>query len=510
MTRSGVLRPAGEVLAEFEALLDEVDPRRSGLDAAVRLEWVRAARRVRTRVEALAALLTAEADRANASQQAAGTQMSSWLGLGEPLSRREAAAAVGQARALVEHPLVGEAAVGGRIGTGQARAIGRVLDGLAPQLNPGQQSAAEQVMIDLARHLDADQLARSSGQVLAQVVPPDAGESEEVRLQREVEAARRARSLRVYREGALVRFEGCLPRVEGERFVSLLSAHAESVRRTALEARDPLSESTTTEQRKADAFIALLGSVEKAKPVSGVGGAKVIVKLDYHQLRRDAAGAGLIGEDQEVSAGELRQLCCDAELVSAVLGGPGEVLDVGRSSRLVTAPIRTALILRDGGCTFPGCDVRPELCEAHHIRPWWDGGDTALSNLVLLCHHHHGLVEPAKYGLRDQWSVQLRANGLPEFIPPARFDPARRPLQNQRTKAKSGSPPGVIARMTPGAGGGVPPGAERGVVTGAEWGVATGAEWGVATGAERGAQPVEAVETVGARVGDGRLAALGG
>ena len=206
MTRSGVLRPAGEVLAEFEALLDEVDPRRSGLDAAVRLEWVRAARRVRTRVDALAALLTAEADRANASQQAAGTPMSSWLGLGEPLSRREAAAAVGQARALVEHPLVGEAAVGGQIGTGQARAIGRVLDGLAPQLNSGQQAAAEQVMIDLARHLDADQLARSSGQVLAQVVPPDAGESEEVRLQREVEAARRARSLRVYRDGALFRF----------------------------------------------------------------------------------------------------------------------------------------------------------------------------------------------------------------------------------------------------------------------------------------------------------------
>jgi hypothetical protein len=445
MTRSGALRPAGEILAEVEVLLDEVDPHRRGLDAAVRLEWVRKARRVRRRVEALASLLTAEADRANASQLTVGTPMASWLGLGETLSRKEAAAAVGQSRVLVERTLVGEAAVAGVIGTGQARAIGRVLDGLAPQLNSEQQAAAERALVELAHHLDADQLAKASGQVLAQVAPADADEVLETRLQREAEAAQRARSLRVFREGAVVRFEGCLPRVEGERFVSLLSAHAEAVRRTAIEARDPAVEAATPEQRRADAFIALLGSVEKSKPVGGVGGAKVIVKLDYHQLRHDAAAAGLIGEDQPVSAGELRQLCCDAEVVPAVLGGPGEVLDVGRSSRLVTPGIRTALILRDGGCAFPGCDVRPELCEAHHIDPWWNGGETALSNLVLACHHHHGLIEPAKYGIRDQWSVRLGEAGLPEFIPPARYDRARRPLRNTRLATRLGAPPGKAA-----------------------------------------------------------------
>jgi hypothetical protein len=445
MTRSGVLRSAGEVLAEVEALLDEVDSRRSGLDAAVRLDWVRLARRVRTRVEALASLLTAEAEQANASQQAAGTPMASWLGLGEPLSRREASAALVQARTLVQHPAVGEAAVGGRIGTGQARAIGRVLDGIAPQLSPGQQAMAENVMVEMAGHLDADQLAKSAGHVLAQVLPPEAGEADEVRLQREAEAAHRARSLRVFRDGALVRFEGCLPRVDGERFVTLLGAHAESVRRTAVEARDPLAQASTPEQRRADAFVALLGSMEKSKPVAGVGGARVVVKLDYQQLQRDAAAAGLIGDDQPISAGELRQLCCDAEIVPAVLGGPSEVIDVGRASRLVTPPIRTALLLRDGGCAFPGCDVRAELCEAHHIRPWWSGGDTALSNLVLLCHHHHGLVEPAKYGIRDQWSVQLDAAGLPAFVPPARYDTSRRALQHQRMKVRPGAPPGVRA-----------------------------------------------------------------
>ncbi|PKQ19038.1 MAG: hypothetical protein CVT66_11615, partial [Actinobacteria bacterium HGW-Actinobacteria-6] len=34
------------------------------------------------------------------------------------------------------------------------------------------------------------------------------------------------------------------------------------------------------------------------------------------------------------------------------------------------------------GCTFPGCDARPTMCEAHHVVPWWAGGATALSNLA--------------------------------------------------------------------------------------------------------------------------------
>jgi hypothetical protein len=43
----------------------------------------------------------------------------------------------------------------------------------------------------------------------------------------------------------------------------------------------------------------------------------------------------------------------------AVLGGDGQVLDVGRERRLFTGPLRRALVLRDGGCAFPGCDRPP-------------------------------------------------------------------------------------------------------------------------------------------------------
>lgn len=428
--------PAGEALAEIERLLDRIDPQRSLVAAASRLEWVRRARRVLGRVEALTGLLLGEADRAQAAERAAGTPLASWIGMGENLSRREAAGAVHRARELADHPRVGEAAVAGQLGSGQVRAITKVLSGIAPQLDDEQQHAAEGLLIGMAERLDADQLAHSAAQVLAQVAPASADELLETRLQREVEAAERQRSLRFFREAGSVRFEGSLPRVEGELWIALINAHAEARRRSAIEARDPAALQSTAEQRRADALISVIHAAAEAKPSPGVSGARVIVRLSYRQLHEQAAGAGLIGPDEPISAGELRRLCCEADLLPAVLGGRSEVLDVGRASRLVTPAIRTALSQRDLGCAFPGCDLDVALCEAHHISPWWAGGRTSLGNLVLLCHNHHGLVEPAKYGVRDQWEVRLAADGLPEFVPPARLDAERRPLRNRWIQAE--------------------------------------------------------------------------
>lgn len=281
MAETGIQMPAGDALAEIERLLDRVDPSRSGIDAATRLEWVRQARRVRARIDALASVLVAEADRVHASERTTGTPMASWLGMGETLSRRESASAVHQARSLAGRPELAEAATQGRVGTGQVRAISKVLDGLASQLSDEQQAKAEQVLIELAEHLDADQLTKSAARVLNKVAPADADELLETRLQREAEAAQRARSLRFFHEGASIRFEGSLPRTEGETWIALLDGHSEHLRRSAIEARDPLAEPAAPEQRRADAFIALLHAAANSEPESGVGAARVIVKLDY-------------------------------------------------------------------------------------------------------------------------------------------------------------------------------------------------------------------------------------
>ncbi len=442
---------AGQALAEIERALDRIESNRHDVVPEARLEWVRRARHVRGRIEALTSLLTAEADQAQASVQVAGTPLDAWLGAGETLTRREASGAVYQARALAENRGVGRAASQGQIGSGQARAIGKVLKGLAPQLDATQQQAAESTMLSLAKSMDADQLARSAGRVLAVVKPEATPDEEATRRQREVEAAHQQRSLRFYHEGASIRFDGSLPRLEGEKWIALLNARSEARRRTALEARDRLAESTTPEQRRADALIDLLNAASNATPEPGAGAARVIVRLDYQQLHDEAAAAGLIGLDQELTAGELRRLCCDAEIIPVVLGGASQPLDVGRLSRLITAPIRSTLTVRDGGCAFPGCDVRPELCEAHHIEPWWTGASTSVSNLVLLCHHHHGLIEPAKYANRDQWQVIIARDGLPDFIPPARLDPNQGPIRHRRLGGT-----GQIAESEPPESGGPP------------------------------------------------------
>ena len=128
----------------------------------------------------------------------------------------------------------------------------------------------------------------------------------------------------------------------------------------------------------------------------------------------------------------LRQWLCDADLMPAVLGGPSEVLDVGRTQRLVTPAIRAALELRDGGCIFPGCDKPPSACQAHHRVPWWAGGETSLSNLVLVCDHHHGIVEPAHDPTADRWRVEFRDDGIPHVLPPKTVDPSQRPRLHAR------------------------------------------------------------------------------
>ena len=413
-----------------------------------RLECAQLARGLASRLTALSAVLLARADASQESLQQVGTPTTSWLTVQGGLSKREASGMLHQARDLAAHPDVAQAAAAGRISVGQARAIGTVLGGL-DSLTEDQQAQAEVLLLTMASSMDSDRLAKAAPQVLLQVAPALADETLERRLQRQAEAARRNRSLVFRRDGnGSVLFTGSLPLVDGEAWIAQLDAYTESRRRTALEERDPAGTSLTPEQRRADALIAMIMNHAEGRSAPKVGGdrPRVVVTVDYAKLLADATAAGLIGEEP-LSAGDLRRLCCDADLLPAVLGGPSTVLDVGRDHRLVPADLRAALVLRDGGCVFPGCHARPSPCEAHHVIPWWQGGVTALSNLVLLCHHHHGLVEPARYSVRDQWEIRIARDGLPETIPPRRCDPERTPLRHARHQP--GADPGSARGRPP-------------------------------------------------------------
>ena len=136
-------------------------------------------------------------------------------------------------------------------------------------------------------------------------------------------------------------------------------------------------------------------------------------------------GLGWLDTGAPISVAEARRLACDAQILPAVLNGDSLPLDLGRARRLFTGPLRRALILRDGGCSFPGCDRPARWSEGHHLTPWAAGGTTALSNACLICRRHHRLLHN-----NSGWHVRLGPDGYPEFLPPAILDPERRPQRN--------------------------------------------------------------------------------
>jgi Domain of unknown function (DUF222)/HNH endonuclease len=198
-----------------------------------------------------------------------------------------------------------------------------------------------------------------------------------------------------------------------------------TTRRTGNDA-DP-TDVRSPSQRLVDAFVEVcrLASACGQLPDNGGDRPQVVITIDYESLR-DQVGAGTFDDGSHLSPAAARRLACDAGIIPAVLGTPSQVLDLGRQSRLVTGPLRRALVLRDKGCAFPGCDRPPRWTDAHRIVHWSDGGPTDLSNLALLCGYHHRLIH------HSDWQIQINPkDGLPEFVPPVYIDADQRPRRNR-------------------------------------------------------------------------------
>lgn len=148
--------------------------------------------------------------------------------------------------------------------------------------------------------------------------------------------------------------------------------------------------------------------------------ATVIVTMTLDQLEA-RSGVVTTAHGGALSVAEALRIADEANVVPAVLGTAGGVLAYGRASRVATSGQRLALLARDGGCSFPGCGT-PAWDDVHHVVPWDVGGKTDVSNMTLLCAHHHR--EFAKRG----WSVSM-ARGVPEWVPPSWIDPEQRPIR---------------------------------------------------------------------------------
>lgn len=425
----------GAVLAGVLDLLDGLDDDRALATDAERLALMGAAIEAADRLRVLASVLVGEAEASGADVAATGLSVVSWLADTRRMTRREVWALLHEGRDLAGLPVLTAAGLAGAVSPQQARTISRVLAELPDELDPALLRQAERDMVEHAAELDSQGLSILAEHLLEILAPETADDLEAKRLERELRRARRNRSLSFVRDGqGSVLIRGKLPVLAAETLITQIEALVDRDRRRALDALDPLAEDVTPAMRRADALVALAEATALHRDTPSHGGdrPRVVVTIAADRLRDLAAGAGLIGTGERIAAGELRRLCCDADLLPVVLGGSGEVLDVGREHRLVTPPIRAALTVRDRGCVFPGCDRPPAACHAHHIMPWQEGGVTSLDNLVLVCAHHHGIVEPSPDPPGRRWEIRLGAGGIPEVLPPSHVDRTRRPRRHQR------------------------------------------------------------------------------
>jgi hypothetical protein len=176
-------------------------------------------------------------------------------------------------------------------------------------------------------------------------------------------------------------------------------------------------------ERNGDALVEIL---HLAAANDGLPGEKphVLVTIPF-QVLADQVGSAMLDGGAYLTAESARRIACDSKVIPVVLGSASEPLDVGRASYTVPTAMRRALVLRDGGCAFPGCDRPRRWCHAHHLKHWVDGGMTELNNVVLLCGHHHRLVH------HSRWECEV-VNGRAVFRPPSFIDPHRRPRAQWR------------------------------------------------------------------------------
>jgi hypothetical protein len=184
----------------------------------------------------------------------------------------------------------------------------------------------------------------------------------------------------------------------------------------------------TPAHRAADALVELAHRSLEDGDLPTEGGERpqvvVTVSLAVLQGRIGVASLALGGP---INAEIARRIACDARVIPMVLGARGEPLDVGRVSYTVPTAIRRAVILRDGGCAFPGCAVPARWCEIHHCIHWADHGPTSVGNCVALCGRHHRLIH------HSQWRIDM-TESVPQFHPPPWLGgtPRRNPLHTPR------------------------------------------------------------------------------
>jgi hypothetical protein len=411
----------------IEALLDQV----SSLDPAYmrtteKESALRGLARLSARLDSLRLRVVAAAGDVAADDGA--RDVAAWLGAEVNADRGVARRELRLAHALdIRWSQVREALARGDLSVAQAEMIVQALEALPGEVGLEVRDLAEKHLVAQAADFGPREL-RILGRRVLDVVAPEVGEEHERRLlEAEERRARRRVRVTARRNGdGTTAVNSVLPDPVADRLLAYLHAYTAPRRHGAGVFGDPSADAAAQEgaaHAGADAgavatrdddegkgpwahlpypvqlghaMCALLEHLDPSRlPIHGGDATTVVVTIDLETLR-SGLGTATLPDGSPVTAGEARRMACTAGIIPAVLGGASQPLDLGRSRRLFSAAQRTALGQRDRHCRAVGCDIPARWCEAHHRRPWSEGGRTDLVDGELLCvHHHHRIHDPA-------------------------------------------------------------------------------------------------------------------
>ncbi|WP_433498443.1 DUF222 domain-containing protein [Sphaerimonospora sp. CA-214678] len=106
---------------------------------------------------------------------------------------------------------------------------------------------------------------------------------------------------------------------------------------------------------------------------------------------------------------DIHRLARTSTLVRLVMNADGQVLDMGRKTRLATPAQRRAIAARYDTCWVKGCPLPASMCQVDHLDNWSEGGHTDLARLGPACQFHNRdrYLHPDRYRRRqigpDRW-----------------------------------------------------------------------------------------------------------
>ncbi len=319
---------------------------------------------------------------AGASEHDGKASMASWLRGHHRLSAGTANQLVRNGRALEQLPALAAAAAAGGA-TPEAVSV------IAPVASAENLAAAQEQGVDIggveaalaqvAMTRPHAELRQVVGHYLARL-DPDGAEPDPTEG--------RSLVLAKHDDGRLSgRFD--LDAVGGEK----LQAALESI----LQASRPAGDTRTRAQQSGDALVQLADNAlaTGGLPILRTVKPHVVVTIDLDDLVDPAIGpaAATTGFGAQISAARARWLACDGAISRVVMGPDGQVLDHGRTKRIVPPGLRRAVEVQERHCVFTGCDAPTHWCDVHHVAEWvLDEGPTSLENSALLCERHHTKV----------------------------------------------------------------------------------------------------------------------